>query len=212
MANTPQNRARVTELQAKEANLLEKKKTMQERFDSLLTTGTCPICIDVFEDPVMLSCCGNVYCGPCLITYQAQAAKKCPMCRSREFMIHRVSLSGSKATDATFEKPKPAPQPPTKHELLKELLQADHAMRSVVYSEHENILTFLKDISIELQFDLCVLEGQQSSRGATLKTFKSSQKKTVLFANAITDCAGLDLPEATDIILWYVRPSPFALF
>ncbi|OMJ82825.1 hypothetical protein SteCoe_16358 [Stentor coeruleus] len=36
----------------------------------------CPICLDVFNDPVVVRCCGNTYCEKCI---QAVGAK-CPYC------------------------------------------------------------------------------------------------------------------------------------
>lgn len=36
----------------------------------------CPICLDIFKDPVVVRCCGNTYCESCI----QEVGKKCPYC------------------------------------------------------------------------------------------------------------------------------------
>ena len=64
----------------------------------------------------------------------------------------------------------------------------------------------IENLSAELDFKLCVLSGFQTSRAASLELFKAEGRRAVLFASAMTDCSGIDLPNTTDIILWHKLP------
>ncbi|KNC96319.1 uncharacterized protein SPPG_08225 [Spizellomyces punctatus DAOM BR117] len=44
--------------------------------------ATCPLCVDVCERAVRLSCCANVACSSCIWRWLAHS-KSCPFCRSR---------------------------------------------------------------------------------------------------------------------------------
>nr|XP_020472464.1 tripartite motif-containing protein 35-like [Monopterus albus]XP_020472465.1 tripartite motif-containing protein 35-like [Monopterus albus] len=45
---------------------------------------SCPICCDIFRDPVVLKC-SHSFCGPCLQQYwtQQRQSRDCPLCRSQ---------------------------------------------------------------------------------------------------------------------------------
>ncbi|XP_063069939.1 E3 ubiquitin-protein ligase TRIM52-like [Engraulis encrasicolus] len=44
---------------------------------------TCPVCIDIFKDPVLLSCSHSV-CKACLETFwETKENRECPVCRRR---------------------------------------------------------------------------------------------------------------------------------
>ncbi|MBN3314856.1 TRI35 protein, partial [Atractosteus spatula] len=44
---------------------------------------SCPVCCEIFKDPVVLTC-RHSFCGNCLKTYwQLKEHKKCPVCRTR---------------------------------------------------------------------------------------------------------------------------------
>ena len=79
-------------------------------------------------------------------------------------------------------------------------------MKAIVYSEVDSCIPLLTDLSAELDFKLCVLSGFQTSRAASLESFKAEGRRAVLFASAMTDCSGIDLPNTTDIILWHKLP------
>ena len=40
----------------------------------------CPICIDIFELPIVL-CCGHTFCKKCLEIHK-ENSNKCPICRN----------------------------------------------------------------------------------------------------------------------------------
>lgn len=193
-----------TAYEAKSKSLKERRSTIQRqlnianaRFQDLLATGICSICLEGFTDPAMVTCCCNVFCAECFIKSQTQA-KKCPMCRSLSFAVHRVSNDGRPYSEA-----KPKDVPLSKFDVVQNILLSEVARRTIVYSETEYVLAFLNDVAKETGAKILKLSGFQSSRARAIDEFKTSGEKTILFANALSDCSGIDIPEATDIILWH---------
>lgn len=46
--------------------------------------ATCPICLQVYEDPVLTSCCGNHFCLTCMKELKLEQ-RPCPLCNIQEF-------------------------------------------------------------------------------------------------------------------------------
>ena len=72
----------------------EAQKKLQEEEAEGLLQGTCGVCHDHLEDPV-LSSCQHVFCRACMMEYMegAQGQAKCPSCEKPL----SVDLSGSAA-------------------------------------------------------------------------------------------------------------------
>ncbi|KAL0967003.1 hypothetical protein UPYG_G00303280 [Umbra pygmaea] len=49
---------------------------------------SCPVCIDIYKDPVLLSC-GHSFCKTCLQEYWEQKeSQECPVCRRSQYIHH----------------------------------------------------------------------------------------------------------------------------
>ena len=189
---------RISDLEQKERVLIEKKEISEARFHNLLSTGTCSICLDNFEEPVLISCCSNVYCSQC-ITRVLVHNRKCPMCRSINFKLHRVA-SDAPPADMSVNVPE---KYESKIDVIKRILSDQNATKIVIYSEFDNVIQIVRELANEIGFNVAVLSGFQTARVRALENFKKNTEKSVLFASAMTDCSGIDLPETTDIILWH---------
>ena len=65
---------RVKEIEKTIVELEEKYKTILEE--------DCSICFGEIENPVLLPCCQNIFCGNCIIRWM-EDKRNCPMCRSK---------------------------------------------------------------------------------------------------------------------------------
>jgi len=45
---------------------------------------TCPICLNVYQDPVLTSCCGNHFCQSCMKEIELEE-RPCPLCNVEKF-------------------------------------------------------------------------------------------------------------------------------
>ena len=176
--------------------------SVQTRFDNVLNNGTCSICLDTYTCPTMISCCSNVYCAECIVNAQI-VQKKCPMCRSSNFKIHRVETNGNPVDPKTFE----TEQPLTKVNVLHSILETDEIKKILVYSEWDSIMPLLTELSREYNFELLHLQGFSSARAKMLEKYTKEGSRVIMFANGITDCSGLNLPSTTDIVLWHKMDS-----
>lgn len=189
---------RLARLEDQKAGLLRQLDSAQSRFDDMLSNGTCSICLESFTDPTMISCCSNVYCAMCIVNAQV-ASKKCPMCRSSHFKLHRVVQNGN-VNPKHYE---PSDQPITKVDVLKKILQKTSALKVLVYSEWDSIMPLLSELCVEFDCELLHLQGFTSTRTRMLGVYNAKGTRVLMFASGLTDCSGLDLPSTTDIVLWH---------
>ena len=190
--------SRLDDLKQKEIALQRQIETSESRFNALLQNGTCSICLDNFQDPAMVSCCSNVFCSQCLLEAQV-VRQKCPLCRSTAFKIHRVAIDGNR----TMPEPTPFERPLSKIAVLRSILSSATASKVLIYAEYEVCWPLVCEISKECGATPMRLQGHAHARCGVLSTFRESNDKVVLFASAILDCSGIDLPETTDIVIWH---------
>lgn len=193
---------RLGELRAKENTLVRQIESSETRFQTLLAHGECSICLDKFTEPVLISCCSNVFCSKCIVHAQC-SAQKCPLCRSTAYRLHRVVSDGTcKTVDPEMWK-----SPKSKVDVLRSVLQGESARKVLVYAEYEVCWPLIHDIAKESGATPMRLTGHARSRCEVLAQFQTADDRCVLFANAINDCSGIDLPMTTDIILWHMMGS-----
>ena len=190
---------RLTRLEGQRQSFVRQLETAQSRFDDMLKNGSCSICLDVFTQPTMISCCSNVYCAECILSAQV-LSKKCPMCRSPNFKLHRVEENGTPVNPKSFDVPE---APLSKVDVLRKIFRNESSKKVLVYSEWDSILSLLGDLSVEFKFELLHLQGFSTKRATMLCTYAKPDTRVIMFANGITDCSGLNLPQTTDIVLWH---------
>lgn len=196
-------RNRIQSLTDQEQNLVRQTETSETRFQNLLSTGTCSICLDNFTEPTLISCCSNVFCGECIISSQVRT-QKCPLCRSPAYKLHRVAVDGKVAepTEDVIEE-----RPQSKFQVLKQIMANEASGKILVYAEWEMGWNLLRDLAKELSITALRLQGHVKTRCDTIQNFKTCAGRVALWANGISDCSGIDLPEVTDIVLWH-KMSP----
>uniref|UniRef100_A0A8C3N0T3 Uncharacterized protein n=1 Tax=Geospiza parvula TaxID=87175 RepID=A0A8C3N0T3_GEOPR len=61
--------------------------------EQLVAEATCPLCLDVFEQPV-LTACGHSFCGQCLAGVLGEPPRPaaCPQCRAPLELAPPVSV------------------------------------------------------------------------------------------------------------------------
>ena len=95
-----------------EKELEEKDSTL----GSIEEDHTCPVCLEILDDPVYNSLCGHVFCRGCLVTLMDQKSdrrKSCPACRS---------------TITTMRDPKKLPSAHTAKQVVSTLQNMKHGV------------------------------------------------------------------------------------
>lgn len=178
---------------------LQTAETRLKMFDKCLLNlkrVKCPCCYIKMEHSTLLSCCQQIACSLCMITWFTNNST-CPFCRSRN--TNQISLSEEK-----FEPPSEL----GKVEKLK-ITKFDHLLRIAARSKKILIFSMYNDqfpvIAKTLEkndISYSLISGTSAKRQKLLDEYIYGSVK-VLLLNSRENGAGLNLQNTTDIILWH---------
>jgi SNF2 family DNA or RNA helicase len=168
------------------------------RFETMLK-DVCSICTEKLKTPIMEPSCQNLFCGECLLTW-LQQKQSCPLCRANVDTTELVYLSSQEGIEA--ETPKEKEKNITPLEKVIELLKSNKDGKFIIFSVYDEtfnpICRRLKDEAITF----AVVVGNRKSREKSIESFKNGNTQ-VIFLNSNFNGAGINLQEATDIILYH---------
>lgn len=187
--------ARVAILEAarvKEARILRDIAVAEERFRDALREQ-CAICCDDMRNPVLLTCCQNLYCGACILTW-IHARGRCPTCRSSNLRVEPIDDGSRRETVAQT-------RTRTKIQILNEIVAAATG-GVIVYSAHVDGLASAHTALAEAGVSVGFIKGMSTTRDKRICEFTAGKVK-VLLLDAQVNCAGLDLLALTDVVLYH---------
>lgn len=165
----------------------------------------CAICHSTLEHPVLVPCCQNLFCGGCMLSWmQARYNAPCPACRVEGARLIRIATAEPAATE-----PAPAPAAPALRTKAETVLAIVTAARAgvLVYSTHVSGMYTIRNKLVEADVAFSELQGRSTTRDKALRKFRAGELK-VLFLSASENCAGIDLPGVSDIVLYHRMPEP----
>jgi hypothetical protein len=190
-----------TELERKKKQLEDQIQDIASRFENLLKEN-CHICCDVLKEPLMEPNCHNIFCGKCLLKW-LQCKNSCPLCRTKIDPQKLVYIEeNNKCTDLSVKGDELKPRRITKIDKTVELVKSKPDGKILIYSDQNQTFTPLSNALIEHGIYYVQMKGTIKDRERNLEAFKSGEIP-VLFLNSNSDSAGLNLTEATDIILYH---------
>jgi len=173
-----------------------KYKSIKERIYKI-NSDYCPICMDKFNKPTVLSCCNNIFCFEC-ITLASNDSNKCPFC-NHQLYKENIHIINNLKERKTIQDNKC-----DKIDALMEILkrQCDYEPKFLIFANYSQ--TFKK---IKLNLDINNISNGELKGNAdiitdTIKLFEDGQIK-VLMLNASNYGAGLNLQMATDVIIYH---------
>lgn len=187
---------KVTEWQNKKARIETQIKDFNERM-TLMLKGTCAICYDHLSKPVMESNCQNLFCGACIFKW-LESHNRCPLCRQE---IRNKNGSDLVYIDDHKEECKEN-RPPTKEERILEILSAYSDGKFIVFSDNDESFNGIRKLLYANKISYIELAGTADNRRKLLESFKTD-KIRVAFLNSTQDCSGVNMQEATDIIIYH---------
>lgn len=163
----------------------------------------CPICYSTCEKQAITPCCYSVYCSECLLSSLLCQNNKCPLCRlviDPKKIIYNSLLKDNVNSDKKEEKDlNSLTQIETIIYILKETIKKKDS-KILIFSSHDNIINTLSEKIDNL--NIKKLKGFKTTREKTLNDFKEGKLK-VLYLDSTVNASGLNLQEATDIILYH---------
>ena len=191
------NLERLVKWQDKKTSLLNQLQVIDDRFKDALS-GTCSICFDTFEEPVMLSCCQNLFCGGCIISWLSRG-KKCPLCREPVDLSNIIYITSKKEVE---EEPHSHNYKKTKQETIIEILKNNKDGKFIIFSSFDETFYAIRTVLSDENIKFSEVQGRSETRNRKINAFKSGDTN-VMFLNSRQNGAGINLQEATDIILYH---------
>lgn len=156
----------------------------------------CPVCMgDIEGDPVLLNCCGTMFCLTCLIA-ASKGKHMCLFCM-QSVDKNAIHIIKNNVVNKNLDK-----QKQHKRNKIDELLEIISCAKGgvLVFANFNKTFTKIKNVIDEQLIANNILKG--NSIGETLKKFKSGQIK-VLMLNASNFGSGLNLEMATDVVIYH---------
>jgi SNF2 family DNA or RNA helicase len=183
----------------KAENSLKFLKEKLENDDS----NDCPICYEEFTKKILTNCCKYLICDKC-ITKTLKDAKTCPFCRQKLDLSDMIVSECNSSSDSLNESNKTTKG---KLETLVEIIKNNPNGKFIVFSEFEKTFFPIKETLMNNGILYSEVKGTADSKQKSIRLFKEG-KIQVLFLNARNDGTGINLPEATDLILYHKLSSP----
>ena len=194
-------RSRLAQYKTKIISLRERINTISERLSGNDTS--CPICLNPeIENKTVLKCCQNSLCFECF-THCLVANTNCPLCRANITSQNDVIIVSGNVADNKEDTEIIQTKELTIKKLISNILKIDNcsSKKILIYSQFSlyNIYNSTKENNISS----IILRGTSKQITDRLTHFKKSPSSECLLLNAEHSGAGLNIQEATDIILYH---------
>lgn len=190
--NRQNEESKVNEWKRREIAIVKQIEELDSRFENILKTD-CNICFSDLSNPVLEPHCNNVFCTKCLLTW-LKNKDNCPLCRA-QIKPHELVYIVDQIENKKEEK-----KPPTKEKAVIDILKKDG--KFIFFSSYDKSFTKTKTLLQKYNITFCEIKGNVKCIEKNLDRFKNGELK-VIFLNSRFYGAGLNLQEATDIIIYH---------
>lgn len=169
-------------------------KSLEQRIKAFKEEN-CPICFEVYETPMLITCCNNLCCLKCLAKIS-----KCPFCR-KELEINKcisINDNNEKKTKETNKESNLCSKIDNLITIIKKKPDAKFLVFSNFDKTFDNVM--LKLVENDIKYGRLVGSGIVINN--IIKKFENGDIK-VLMLNASNYGSGLNLQMATDIIIYH---------
>lgn len=182
---------------------------LKSKYNSLLQDD-CTICYSDIKDPILIPCCQNIFCGICIMKW-LETNKTCPMCRAtiniKELIYIKKDNSSEEKVEEKEEKKKIEIKL-SKQDKVLEIVSKGLAQNKkfLIFSMYDESFSIIRRVFDDNRIDFVEICGTKASRDSKIKKFKEN-KVNVVFLNSRFNGAGINLENATDIILYHDMPQ-----
>ena len=200
----------------------EIEKTIDELKDKYknLLEEDCTICYSTINDPILIPCCQNIFCGNCIMKWM-DTNKSCPMCRSsinvKELVYVKNDVNDVNDVNDTKDDEKVCENQGSKKVEINKLSKQDKVLEIIstglfenkkflIFSMYDESFLIIRRVLDNHNIDFVEISGSKATRDSKIRKFKEN-KVNVVFLNSRFNGAGINLETATDIILYHEMPS-----
>lgn len=183
----------------------QKKEPLEKKLQSLnirkenieksildINITDCIICYELLKNPTIVPCCNNIFCAECLLIW-IKEKKPCPICRKNIETTELKTIKSDINSIDTIKKDKTS--------TIIEIIKNNPNGKFIIFSGHS--ATF-KKVGKLLKNEKIVY-GTFTSSTQTEITLKNlcTNKLSVILLDTDNNGAGIEVPQATDIILFH---------
>ena len=170
-----------------------------------LNDTNCPVCMGEFTNPVIVSCCNNMFCFDCLAVSMGELKNnKCPYCTKHigQKDIHIFQSENIKKNDVEEKSKLNKYDSKDKLDVLIDLVQNKPNGSFMVFAGYMETFHKIESKLNELGIPYHILKGQSSTVKKYIDDF-TDKKVRILMLNAQYFGAGMNLQMASDIIIYH---------
>ena len=194
---TIRNKINKVDLLQKKVDVLNSQiKELDNRYTQMLA-GDCNICLEPISNPIMESNCQNIFCGICLLKW-LENKTTCPLCREHIHTDQLIYIGECKVNNAPHTVVK---QLETKINTIVNLLKSKEG-KFIIFSEWDQTFIPIRNVLLTNNIEFIELKGGVKERQTNLENFKAGKIK-VIFLNSQYNGCGINIQEATDIIVYH---------
>jgi len=173
-------------------------RELDQRYREILS-GDCSICYDKIKEPIMEPGCQNVFCGQCLLKW-LESKHSCPLCRAHinpnELIYIKNNGKGTISPESENKTPK------TKIKTVINLIRDKPLGKFIIFSAWDETFAPIRNTLSKNNIGFIEVRGNVKSRVKNINDFRNGNIN-VIFLNSRFNGSGINLQEATDIIVYH---------
>lgn len=158
-----------------------------------ITSKTCSICMELITNPILIECT-HIFCGGCLVKW-LKTNNNCPYCRTAINSMDKLIAIVDNTNKTEIEE-----NVLNKEETLLKILNSKPSGKFLIFSKNENTFDKIKLLLTNYRYDM--LKGNTSHMINVLNKFKNGDLN-IIFLNTQYAGSGIDISDATDIIIFH---------
>ena len=161
-----------------------------------MLNDSCSICYNILNKPILEPNCQYLFCGQCFFKW-LEINNSCPMCRhniniQELIYIDTDNINNNNKNEIIM----------TKTEKIVDLIKKNVDGRFLIFSQHDDSFYPISKALIDNKILFSEIKGNIKRKEKNIFDYKIG-KVSVIFLNSNVNCAGLNLEETTDIILYH---------
>ena len=191
--------------------MIEKVVRLKSQIDELnsrykdILEGDCNICYEKLENPIMEPNCQNIFCGKCLLKW-LENKTTCPLCRETIQKNKLVYIDTEQKEEMKTHYIQKEEKLKTKIETIVSLIKGKPQGKFIIFSAWDQTFLPIRNMLIDNNINYIEVKGAISTREKNIMSFKNGDT-SVIFLNSDNNGSGINLQEATDLIVYHEMSS-----
>ena len=166
-----------------------------------LNNDFCPVCLDGYTKPVLVSCCNKCFCFDCLAVSLGELHNnRCPHCR-QNISTSDLHIISENESEKSKQKTK-SNELKDKLDVLVDIIQKKKDGSFLLFANYTETFNKIEKKFVEVGITYHILKGQSSTISKHINDYEN-KKVQVIMLNAQYFGAGMNLQTTTDLIIYH---------